>query len=456
MAEHRLPPTSSTTGANHVNSSSTPSTHPPGIFQEPSHRINDGSRRNQPTPHSHLPLQQYGAGPLQHAHPPQPQNLFHRPPQPMRNPPYGVTHAPPPRSLVYAPHHHATEYFVERYRRQAANVPLAGTHVRQSGVAPPSSQRPEPHHLPPHGSSTRLYPLPQGHATPPDRPHSGSSSQFPVAPSRRVSQGHGHQQASASHYALPLRQYHPQDQNDPPYVPPHMRPPQAAEPVKTKRKYKRKAPDSEEPALRKSKIRKVSPPQSQAGPPAKRRGPGRPTNAERDAKRALEKRKAANAPSDAQAFNPRPEVPGIWPIPFQIEIKPEPSTPAPRQTGIPGNPQASTTSPQPATSAEAPAADAREHERSDQSTDPLWATNLPSAFDDFINEHAPLNPNRNDCPSVWFDLDSYPPIDDPFWPSVNHLTLPSRETFDNFNVKEEVKDIVDSLVAEGFPWIEAP
>ncbi len=37
-----------------------------------------------------------------------------------------------------------------------------------------------------------------------------------------------------------------------------------------------------------------------------------------------------------------------------------------------------------------------------------------------------------------------------------HLTLPSRETFDNFNVKEEVKDIVDSLVAEGFPWTEAP
>ncbi len=118
-------------------------------------------------------------------------------------------------------------------------------------------------------------------------------------------------------------------------------------------------------------------------------------------------------------------------------------------------------SPQPATSAEAPAVDAREHDRSDQSTDPLWATNLPSAFDDFINEHAPPNPNRDDpisarIPSVWLDLDSYPPLDDPSWPSVNHLTLPTRETFDNFNVEEEVKDIVDSLVAEGFPWTEAP
>ncbi len=275
MAEHPLPPSSSTSGANYASTSGTPSSHPPRIFQEPSHRVNDGSWRNQPTPHSHLPPQQYGAGPFQHVHPPQPQNLFHRPPQPTRNPPYGVTQAPPPSSLVHAPHHHRAEYFDESHHRQPANASL---YVRQGGIALPPSQRPEPQHLPPHGSSTRLYPLPQGHATPHDRPHPGSSSQFPVAPSRRVpmphlpypqvSQGHGYQQASASHYALPLPQYHSQDQNDPPCVPPHMRPPQAEEPVKTKRNNKRKTPDSQEPVPRKSKICKVPPPF------AKRRGPG--------------------------------------------------------------------------------------------------------------------------------------------------------------------------------------
>ncbi|KAK0211790.1 hypothetical protein IW262DRAFT_362431 [Armillaria fumosa] len=473
MAGHRSPPASSTTGVNQASTSGTPSAHPPGIFQEPNPHINDGSRRSQPTPHSHLPPQQYGEGPPQHANPPHPH--FHRPPQPMPgNPLYDVTQALPP----WSPAHPDYENFVRFYQRQPLNAPSSGAYVHQGGEAPPP-QGLVPQHLPPHGPSTGFFPLLQGYLTPHDYPHSqaGSSSQFPVAPSRRghdVPMPHltypqvnqSHQEAPASYYALGPPQYHPQDQNDPPYVPPHMRPSEALDPVKMNKK--RKAPDYDEPAPKQSTENGVSSPQSQAQPLKRKRGrppknkqnaqdsgepvptesapnksapekstksevsspqsqdtpppkrkPGRPTNAERDAnlkRTELEKQKAANAQSDATNRGSSHQEPIASTAPRQ-----EPRTPAPRQTGIPGNPQVSTTIPQSATSA-----DAREHQRS---AVPLWATNLPEAFYDFINRYPPLNSNQNDTdpistliPSAWLDLSNYPPIDDPSWPSVNSLT----------------------------------
>ncbi|KAK0196582.1 hypothetical protein F5146DRAFT_9356 [Armillaria mellea] len=388
MAEHPLPTSSPPTGASDASTCGAPSVHPPGIFQEPSHRMNDGSRRAQPTPHSHLPPQQYGAGPSHHPHPPHPPNLFHRPPQPMWSPPYGVTQAPPP----WPPAHTFYERFYQGYQGQPLNAP-SSTYVHQGGVALPLQWLAPPHL--PYGLST--YPPPQGHATPHDHPHpqAGSSSHFPVVPSQRV-----HDipmprlpypqvsEASNLHYTLETLQHRPQDQNDQPHVPP----PQAPEPVETKQKGKPKAPDSDVLQRAPKKSKKSKAPQLFA----KRARPGRPPKAESEArKRRLEEWEAANAQTDAtshnlshqgpstiaapdwqagevvdhrQAFNPPPEVLGIWPIPFQ----PEPSTPAPGQTDIPGNPQASTTGPRSATSSEASAADAREYEGI-RDADPMFA-----------------------------------------------------------------------------------
>ncbi|KAK0482582.1 hypothetical protein IW261DRAFT_1468458 [Armillaria novae-zelandiae] len=268
------------------------------------------------------------------------------------------------------------------------------------------------------------------------------------------------QEASVSHYALGPPQYHPQDQNDPPFVPPHLRPSEAPKPVKTKENRKRKAPDSEEAvpdksapknsADKKSKKTKVSSPPSKAQPLPKRK-PGRPSKAEL-ARRALEEQKAANAQSNTStSHGSSPQEPSTGAAPKQ-----EPREPVPPQTGILGNPQASATSHGPTTSAEAPAAHARENERS---TAPLWTTNLPAAFYDFIGRYPPLNPNQNDTdpisaliPSAWLDLNNFPPIDDSSWPSVNSLTLPSlaRRTYEKF------EDVVDDPALEGFPWTQAP
>ncbi|KAK0496849.1 hypothetical protein EDD18DRAFT_1352692 [Armillaria luteobubalina] len=503
MAGHRSPPLSSTTGANQASTIGTPSARPPRIFQEPSHRVNDGSRRSQPTPHSHIPSRNYGEGPPQHAN--SPHLHFHRPPRPMPEvTPHGVAPALPP----WSPAHRDYEFFDQFYRRQPLNAPSSGVYVHQGGEAlPPRGLVPQ--HLSPH-ASTGFFPLLQ-YAMPHDRPHSqaGSSYQFPVAPSRRVHDApmphlpypqvhQSHQEASASHHALGPPQYHPQDQNDPPDVPPHIRPSEAPEAVETNEK-KRKAPDDDEPASKrsapkKSRESKVSSPQSQAQPLKRKRGrpptnkqkpqdpdepvlkasdvsspqsqaqlpkrkrgrpptnkqkpqdtdepvpkasdvsspqsqaqlpkrkPRRPTNAEWDV--GLEKKKAANAQSGAASRGPSHPEPILSTAPRQ-----EPRMPAPRQLGIPGNSQVSTTIPQPATSAEAPATGAREHQRS---VVPLWATNLPAAFYAFINRH-PQNQNQNQnqndtdpisslIPSAWLDLSNYPPIDHPSWPSVNSLT----------------------------------
>ncbi|KAK0211220.1 hypothetical protein DFS33DRAFT_360095 [Desarmillaria ectypa] len=281
MTEPYLLPISSATSTNHADANGTPSGYSHGIFRQPNRPYLSAGYRNDmsPTPHLHSHPQQLSRMvPYPPSHP-QLHNISYGPPQPMRNATY--TQMP---ALANASHRHTnvhpTSLDVQRYQRHPGSTPPAGTYLHQSGVAFPPSQRPEPQHLPPCGSSTQPYPLPQGHVLPHNHP--APLPQYPAAPSRQihgvlmphqpypqVTQVRGHQRVPPPHYtSAPLQYNIQQDQNDPPYVPPR-----APESVQSDRKNKRKVSDSKEPVPRNSKIQKVPPPQS----PIlfkKRRGPG--------------------------------------------------------------------------------------------------------------------------------------------------------------------------------------
>ncbi|KAK0463596.1 uncharacterized protein EV420DRAFT_1476301 [Desarmillaria tabescens] len=452
MTELYLPPISSPASSSLANAIGPPSDYSHGNFHP--HLPGDYTNDIIPAPNLHTHPQQFqGMVPQPRSHSQPLPNILYGPPQPLHNAAYDITQAPP-----LGIYHPPTGFDVQRFERRMGDAPLAGTYPHQ-GVAYPPSQRPEPQRLPPRGSSNGPYSLPQGHVLPHDhprtlnpyppvvRPQHIHPVPLPHQPYPPVNQVRDHQQVSLPHYtSAPPLYTGQQDQDDPP-------PRNQSSLVE---ETNGRLPESKEPARKNARVRKVPMPQS-LSPFPKRRGPGRPTKAESDARKKASVEELAAAASleassshvqepstsDAsrQAANASPIIPGIRPIPFKFNIKKDSpqATPTPQQINTPGN--LSSVHP----------------ELPDGYKDPGMrsypfkvASNAIGIPRTTVPLDAPAVMDQGELMALLliregreYDLNSYPPIDEPFWPSLNRWTVPPLpKTCYKFNVNEIVDDMI--------------